>query len=233
MADDAAIARRTSGLSTLAVLATLTLIVGSIALGIFGPRMGQRGTRLAGEPLSDLRNEVEQLYQVAVSATRRDVDEDPEGAARQAVTEVFGPAMAIPDLTGEDCVLEGAMILSVAGHRAVWLRYRRSADRRWPVMVLLVAEPHDLLHFDPLGRYLPLAPGVRFEETLEGPGMRPSRAPGLVIHAQDGYAVVVVATPLDVAVEIENAILPAEPEIPSEIEVVAGILETGRSAGPM
>ena len=111
----------------------------SISLGVYGPRMGQRGTRIAGEPLSVLRNEVAQLYEVAVTATRRDADEDPETVARDAISEVFGPDVPVPDLTAEGCRLEGAMALAVADHRSVWLRYRQ-ASSRFPAMILLVSD---------------------------------------------------------------------------------------------
>ena len=232
MVDEPQTTRRAAGLSIVAVLGTLTVIAGSISLGIYGPRMGQRGTRIAGEPLSVLRNEVAQLYEVAVTATRRDADEDPEAAARTAISEVFGPDVPVPDLTEEGCRIEGAMALAVADHRSVWLRYRQDSSRR-PVMILLVSEPHDLFHFDVLGRHLPLIPGVRVEDELEWPFMTPVPRAGFVIRAMDGYAVVIVASPLERAVEIEEAILPVEPKITPEIEVVAGILEASGTQRPM
>ncbi len=232
MVDEPQTTRRAAGLSILAMLGTLAIIVGSVSLGIYGPRMGQRGTRIAGESLSVLRNEVAQLYEVAVTATRRDADDDPEAAARIAISEVFGSDVPVPDLTEEGCRLEGAMALVVAGHPSVWLRYRQASSRR-PVMILLVSEPHDLLHFDVLGRHLPLIPGVRVEDELEWPFMPLAPRVGLVIRAMDGYAVVIVAHPLERAVEIEEAILPVESKITSEIEVVAGILEAVGMQRPM
>ena len=232
MVDEPQTTRRSAGLSILAVVGTLAIIVGSISLGVYGPRMGQRGTRIAGEPLSVLRNEVAQLYEVAVTATRRDADEDPETVARDAISEVFGPDVPVPDLTAEGCRLEGAMALAVADHRSVWLRYRQTSSR-FPAMILLVSDPHDLFHFDVLGRHLPLMPGVRVEEELEWPFMAPVPRAGLVIRAMDGYAVVIVASPPERAVEIEEAILPIESKITSEIEVVAGILEAPGMQRPM
>lgn len=223
--------RRSPGFSVAAIFCTVALIAASIGLGIYGPRMGQRGTRISGEPLSVLRNESVHLYEVACTTPRRDAGE-AVAAAEAAISSVFGTAMEVPDLSDQGCRLEGAMELMVAGHRAVWLRYSEERSR-FPVMLLLVAEPHDLLHFDVLGRHLPLLPGSRIEEQLVWPDPYPLPTAGMVIRALDGSAIVFIATPPDRATELERAILPEEPEIDDEIEVVAGILELRPNDGPM
>ena len=223
--------RRSQGFSLAAIFCTVVLIAASISLGIYGPRMSQRGTRISGEPLSALRNESVHLYEVACTTPQRD-DGDASAEAEAAISRVFGTAMEVPDLSGQECRLEGAMELLVAGHRAVWLRYRQERAR-FPVMLLLVAEPHDLLHFDVLGRHLPLVPGSRIEEELVWPDPYPLPSAGMVIRALDGSAMVFIATPPDRAVEIERAILPAEPEIGEEIDAVTSILESPPNDGPM
>ncbi len=221
-----------SGVSIAAVLGALILVVGSVGLGVFGPRMGQRGTRVPGESLSVLRDGVFQALRETPSANETDADVDPRTVAGAMIENVFGPGIVVPALEGQGLRLDEATVVELAGRRAVRLRYQ-DVDDGHRVVVFLVSDPHDFLHFDALGRHLPLMPGVRVEEEFPGRRGQADILLAMVVQAQEGHAVVVVARTLEEAIKVEEAILPPEPEIVADSIIVAAILNAGRIPGPM
>ena len=65
MASDPANTNQAKGrISIPAALGALALVAGAIVFGVLGPRMGQRGIRLGGTPLSEVRDLAIDLYGV-------------------------------------------------------------------------------------------------------------------------------------------------------------------------
>ena len=215
--------RRTRGsarVSLPAVLAALAMVAASVLLGVYGPRMQQRGVRVAGTPLADLIKAVSRSaasYSPPRSARFADVEEvaeedgagggRPSGAVRTAIedmAEVLGPGVEPPSLATLDLALVGSTIeRNLAGAGGVRLVYEsdRSGGR---VFLFEVRDAMQFTHFDSLGRYLPLLSGTRIEEELE---LGPTRL-GLVILGFDDRATVIIAIDVETAVDVADAIRP-------------------------
>ena len=212
--------RGSARVSLPAVLAALAMVAASVLFGIYGPRMQQRGVRVAGTPLADLIKAVSRSA-ASYSPPRIDrfadddsgTDEDdagdagPSDAVRTAIkdmAEVLGPGVEPSSLATRDLALVGSAIeRNLAGAAGVRLVYEsdRSGDR---VFVFEVRDAMQFTHFDSLGRYLPLLSGTRIEEELE---LGPTRL-GLVILGFDDRATVIIAIDVETAVEVADAIRP-------------------------
>lgn len=197
------------------------MVAASVLFGVYGPRMQQRGVRLAGTPLADLIKAVSRSA-ASYSAPRFDRFEDSGGASDGAeesgdprrtgvvrtaiedMEEVLGPGVEPPKLATRDLLLVGSAIeRNLAGAGGVRLVYEseRSGDR---VFVFEVHDAMQFTHFDSLGRYLPLLSGTRIEEELE---LGPARL-GLVILGFDDRATVIIAIDVETAAEVADAIRP-------------------------
>ena len=194
------------------------MVAASVLFGIYGPRMQQRGVRVAGTPLADLIKAVSRSA-ASYSPPRIDrfaddeSDEDdtgdagPSDAVRTAIkdmAEVLGPGVEPSSLSTRDLALVGSAIeRNLAGAAGVRLVYEsdRSGDR---VFVFEVRDAMQFTHFDSLGRYLPLLSGTRIQEELE---LGPTRL-GLVILGFDDRATVIIAIDVETAVEVADAIRP-------------------------
>ena len=210
--------RGSARISLPAVLAALAMVAASVLFGIYGPRMQQRGVRVAGTPLADLIKAVSRSA-ASYSPPRIDrsaddeADEDdtgdagPSDAVRTAIkdmAEVLGPGVEPSSLATRDLALVGSAIeRNLAGAAGVRLVYEsdRSGDR---VFVFEVRDAMQFTHFDSLGRYLPLLSGTRIQEELE---LGPTRL-GLVILGFDDRATVIIAIDVETAVEVADAIRP-------------------------
>ncbi|MCP4011638.1 MAG: hypothetical protein GY728_00875 [Phycisphaeraceae bacterium] len=210
--------RGSARVSLPAVLAALAMVAASVLFGIYGPRMQQRGVRVAGTPLADLIKAVSRSA-ASYSPPRIDrfaddeSDEDdtgdagPSDAVRTAIkdmAEVLGPGVEPSSLSTRDLALVGSAIeRNLAGAAGVRLVYEsdRSGDR---VFVFEVRDAMQFTHFDSLGRYLPLLSGTRIQEELE---LGPTRL-GLVILGFDDRATVIIAIDVETAVEVADAIRP-------------------------
>ncbi|MCP4497910.1 MAG: hypothetical protein GY825_14180 [Phycisphaeraceae bacterium] len=210
--------RGSARVSLPAVLAALAMVAASVLFGIYGPRMQQRGVRVAGTPLADLIKAVSRSA-ASYSPPRIDrfaddeSDEDdtgdagPSDAVRTAIkdmAEVLGPGVEPSSLATRNLALVGSAIeRNLAGAAGVRLVYEsdRSGDR---VFVFEVRDAMQFTHFDSLGRYLPLLSGTRIQEELE---LGPTRL-GLVILGFDDRATVIIAIDVETAVEVADAIRP-------------------------
>ena len=210
--------RGSARVSLPAVLAALAMVAASVLFGIYGPRMQQRGVRVAGTPLADLIKAVSRSA-ASYSPPRIDrfaddeSDEDdtgdagPSDAVRTAIkdmAEVLGPGVEPSSLSTRDLALVGSAIeRNLAGAAGVRLVYEsdRSGDR---VFVFEVRDAMQFTHFDSLGRYLPLLSGTRIQEELE---LGPTRL-GLVILGFDDRATVIIAIDVETAVDVADAIRP-------------------------
>ncbi|MCP4798063.1 MAG: hypothetical protein GY885_18065, partial [Phycisphaeraceae bacterium] len=138
--------RGSARVSLPAVLAALAMVAASVLFGIYGPRMQQRGVRVAGTPLADLIKAVSRSA-ASYSPPRIDrfaddeSDEDdtgdagPSDAVRTAIkdmAEVLGPGVEPSSLSTRDLALVGSAIeRNLAGAAGVRLVYEsdRSGDR--------------------------------------------------------------------------------------------------------
>lgn len=232
-------------ISPIAVLGTLVMVAGAVVFGVLGPRMGQRGMRIRGIPVTSLRDAaLDEVLAGAAGMGLEDVvhahqlvEPDPDHVvvnATRVLEKVLGPAVEPPMLVTVGFELTAARRLDLVDVPAVRLDYRSTASGEAAVLFEL-ADPLSFVHFDTLGRQQPLLPGTRIQETIHlgGPGDRGLLPTiGLVILAVDGRATVVVTPDPDVADDIADALEPPRiPDSDSVIEEVAAILEG--SIGPM
>jgi hypothetical protein len=224
-------------LSLPAILGTLVLVAGAVAFGVLGPRMGQRGMRLRGIPATRLQDAViGEIFGDLTRGTHADViqaealgDPDPQRVMRVAIRdleEVLGPAVEPPGLSEAGFELVGSRRLDLLQVPAVRLDYRSEETGRTLVLIEL-ADPLAFVHFDTLGRQLPLLPGTRIEEAIPlDPSGRILPPVGMVMLGFDGRATVIVTIDPDVAGEVADLIEPVIPaDSSSAVEGVATILE--------
>ena len=215
------------------------LVGGAVVFGLTGPRMGQRGMRIRGIPATRLQEAV--MADVLGDRTEFGfsdiihagvvVDPDPERVAAVAtrdLVDVLGPAVEPPVLTDAGFELVGSRRLELVGVQAVRLNYR-SEDTGRSAVVYELADPLAFVHFDTLGRQLPLMPGTRIAESIllePSGGLLP--AMGMVMIGIEGRATVIVTLGPEVAAEIAELVEPAnQADSDSAVEGVATILEGG------
>jgi hypothetical protein len=235
MSNDPVKSTRTSGrISVPAALGALALMVGAIVFGILGPRMGQRGLRLVGTPLSEVRDFGIEVYGAWFLGGSWKGEPSEE---RFTQVESLGFQS------------EGSSVLDldvVGGAVAHWF-VRPGGET--PILVLELLDPGRFIHFDPLGRQRPLVTGDRIEESIElrsvpwareagnafrrGPAVREllsSGSLGVVVLGLGDHAVVIIAPGLEPAVEVADRIEPViEPDGEPEVASLGCSLEPGCS----
>lgn len=214
MADDPLNTKGTAGrISLPAALGALALVAGSILFGVLGPRMGQRGIRLSGTPLSEVRDVAIDIYGGWFLGRIEDLESSME--AYPGIPELgFEPRGSEATGNGPD-----------GGATAHW--FARPGDDV-PVLVFQLENPSRFVYFDSLGRQRPLLPGDRIEESIDLEAvdwvrelarsrrrdLDPRRlfveaALGVVVLGLGEEAVVVIAAGLEEAVEVADRIAPA------------------------
>ncbi len=156
---------------------------------------------------------------------------DPErvkAAATRDLLEVLGPAVEPPVLNEAGFELVGTHRLRLLGVDAVRLNYRSRSTGRAAVL-FEIADPLEFVHFDTLGRQIPLVPGTRIESSIllePSGGLLPPI--GMVMIGVEGRATVIVTLGPEVAEEIADLVEPGDSsDSESVIEGVATILERG------
>ncbi|MEE2972491.1 MAG: hypothetical protein VX672_05145 [Planctomycetota bacterium] len=205
--------RGTNRISPSAVLGTLFLLASAIALGVLGPRMGQRGVRMSGTPLSEVQF-------VLVDRFRASLGSSPG----EPITSEIAP-----DLSDLGFELVGERELDLFDRAVRIDRYRGSA-RAAPLEIVRLGSPRSLIRFDPLGRQLPLLPGVRIEDAVEiGIG---ELQVGMVVLGLEDEAVIVLGIGLEEVRRVADELVPPSEELPAFDSLVRGtILES--PTGPM
>jgi hypothetical protein len=231
-------ARSTSPrLSFPAILGTLVLVAGAVTFGVLGPRMGQRGMRVRGIPATVLQDAVlGELLGEADGSGSSDlmhggsrIDSDPEQAmivATKHLEGTLGPAVEPPLLVDAGFELVGSRRLAILDVEAVRLDYRSTETGQLAVLIEL-ADPLAFVHFDTLGRQLPLVPGTRIGEAIVLDAARgASVSIGMVMLGFEGRATVVVTVDPEVAAQIADLIESVDStESDAVIQGVATILE--------
>ncbi len=213
------------------------LVAGAVAFGVLGPRMGQRGMRIRGIPATELQEAVlgELLGEVDgggssdIMNTGIRIDADPDRAMETAIDHLegtLGPAVEPPLLVDAGFELVGSRRLELLDVDAVRLDYRSTESGQLAVLFEL-ADPLAFVHFDTLGRQLPLIPGTRIGETIVlDPSRGPSISIGMVMLGFEGRATVVVAVDPEVAARIADLIESVDSDgSDAAVKGVATILE--------
>ncbi len=234
---------RAPQLSFPAILGTLVLVAGAVTFGVLGPRMGQRGMRIRGIPATVLQEAVLSELLGSIDGDQSSdlmhgglrIDADPAEAMGKAIKyleETLGPAVEPPLLIDAGFELVASRRTVILGVDAVRLDYRSRETGRLAVLIEL-ADPLAFVHFDTLGRQLPLIPGTRIGEEIALQASRgASISIGMVMLGFQGRATVIVAVDPEVAAEIADLIESVDsPESDAGIEDVATILEG--PLGPM
>jgi hypothetical protein len=224
-------------LSFPAILGTLVLLAAAVAFGVLGPRMGQRGMRIRGIPatvlqeavLGELLGEVEGDGSSDIMHAGIRVDSDPARAMAAAIEHLertLGPAVEPPNLVDAGFELVGSRRLAILDVEAVRLDYRSTETGQLAVLIEL-ADPLAFVHFDTLGRQLPLVPGTRIGEAIVLDAARgASVSIGMVMLGFEGRATVVVTVDPEVAAQIADLIESVDStESDAVIQGVATILE--------
>lgn len=192
------------------MLGTLFLLASAIALGVLGPRMGQRGVRISGTPLSEVQY-------VLVDRFRESL--------RRSPAEPIASRTA-PDLSslGFELVGEGELDLF---DQAVRIEQYRGTDREPPLDIVRLESPRTLIRFDPLGRQLPLLPGVRIEDAVDV-GI-PGVLVGMVVLGLEEEALIVLTVGLDEARRVADELVPPPEEPPASESLARGTMLDGPS----
>ena len=224
MARDPANTNRAHGrISIPAALGALALVAGAIVFGVLGPRMGQRGIRLGGTPLSEIRDLAIDLYGIRLLGGTSDLEAPGEGFSE---IESLGFRS------------KGTEIIQLAELGKASSHWFSNAEEESSILVLELEDASRFIYFDPLGRQRPLMPDERVEESIDlstaawprnlmpapfenrpfenwplesKPELRRILANGslgVAILGLEGRVVVVVAPDLDQAVEAADAIAP-------------------------
>ena len=215
MASDPANTNRAKGrISIPAALGALALVAGAIVFGVLGPRMGQRGIRLGGTPLSEVRDLAIDLYGVWLLDNTSDLE---------ASAEEFSQIEAL------GFVSEGAKVIQLDVFGKASSHWFAHPEEERSILVLELEDSSRFIYFDPLARQRPLMPDERVEESIgldsvgwvrnlmlpRSPKKRSelrkilsARSLGVVILGLGGRVVVVVAPDLDQAVEAADRIAP-------------------------
>ena len=220
MASDPANTNRAKGrISIPAALGALALVAGAIVFGVLGPRMGQRGIRLGGTPLSEIRDLAIDLYGIRLLDDSSDLEASAE---EYSEIEALG------------FVSEGTEIIQLDELGIASSHWFSNAEEESSILVLELDDASRFIYFDPLGRQRPLMPDERVEESigldsvgwawnLMLRGVPPEVPPekqselekirtggplGVAILGLEGGVVVVVAPDQEQAAEAADAIAP-------------------------
>lgn len=188
-----------------AVAATVALVLFSVFIGVFGPRLGNRQQLPAGTTLSELADAVSARHaQRVVQAVH--VGAEPafgrDEIARE-LEEVLGTAVAVPDVAGAEFRWIGTDRVRLPGGSGVlaFLEAQRRGQRLFASVIVLRDEDRYTV-FDAFGRPQPLPTGELF--SVDMPGGTDSGDPnGLVQIYRDGDLVFAVqSTSPELAAEL-------------------------------
>ena len=191
-----------------AVIGVMLFVAGAIAFGIWGPRMEQRIQIVTGKPLQDLVDEVIQDHVIALhEGGLRAYEPIHREEARSIISKNMGTEAFLPDLGAQGWTLLNAAPWNTQDEMAaVRLMYQGPEGRpQQHLMVHLVSSPENWVHFDSLGRQVPLTPLTRIDEAIELGGRNEL---GISIVCFPTYAVIVTSLDPRDASEAANAILP-------------------------
>ena len=134
-----------------------------------------------------------------------------------------------PDLSDLGFELVGERELDLFDRAVRIDRYRGSA-RAAPLEIVRLDSPRSLIRFDPLGRQLPVLPGVRIEDAVDvGIG---GLQVGMVVLGLEDEAVIVLGIGLEEVRRVADELVPPSEELPAFDSLVRGtILES--PTGPM
>ena len=204
-------------ISVPAALGAIALVIAAIVFGVLGPRMGQRGIRLGGTPLSEIRDLAVDLYGVRLLGGTADLE---------------SPGMGYLEIEKLGFQSRGTETIELDRLGRASGHWFRDQDAKSSILVLEVPDSSRFVYFDPLGRQRPLLPGERIEESIglntvewarewpRSPVVSPADARtelenileggtlGVTILGLGGEVVVVVAPDFDEAVEIADLIAP-------------------------
>lgn len=210
-------------ISVPAALGALGLVVAAVVFGVLGPRMGQRGIRLGGTPLSEIRDVAIDLYGIRLLGGTSDLE---------------GPGEGFSQIEGLGFESRGSEIIDLNELGPASSHWFEHPQENIPVLVLELADASRFIYFDQLGRQRPLLAedrilekiGLesvawvgdlrnspywarpRFEEVLE------DRSLGTVILGLGDQVVLIVAPTLQTAEEIADRIVPElEPDEGGEV----------------
>jgi hypothetical protein len=191
-----------------AVIGVMLFVAGAIAFGIWGPRMEQRIQIVTGQPLQDLVDVVIKDHVIALheGGLRAEEPIHPE-EARSIISHHMGTEAFLPDLRAQGWTLLNAENASNSEEEmaAVRLMYQGPEGRpQQRLMVHLVSSPENWVHFDSLGRQVPLTPLTHIDEAIELGG---GNELGISIVCFPTYAVIVTSLDSRDASEAANAIL--------------------------
>lgn len=193
-----------------AVAASLALVAGAIAFGVFGPRISDRPARgSADTPVSEVAERMTAAYERCAAHGSCGAQAQPWKSAEEAqasLAALLGRPMIIPDLQslGFNFCSGGPFCVPGACDRGGQLLYCRLDERgdqcAWmSVLVAPVETPY--LAFDPFGRSGPLQCGVDY--TL-------ATASGGAMHYWcDGVSTWFVKTDVDVEFDSLRELFPA------------------------
>ena len=182
-----------TGISILAVLGVLLLVVGSVVFGTMGPRMRQRVMIAPGRPLAELIEVT--VHDSAGWVGRANAPAIHSEEARSMISRRFGGNVGPPDLRASGWKLDQAADvrdLMGTGISVIRLIYRET-DRQGSGMLVayMVPDPSRWVHFDELGRQAPLQPGTRVDDVVE---LGRGQVLGTSILCMDGYALLFIAS---------------------------------------
>ena len=229
MASDSANTNRAKGrISIPAALGALALVAAAVVFGILGPRMGQRGIRLGGTPLSEVRDLAIDLYGVWLL-------DDTSGL--KASAKEFSEIEAL------GFEREGAKVVQLDVFGKASSHWFAHPEEERSILVLEIEDSSRFVYFDPLARQRPLMPDERVEESigLESVGWTRNLMPppppekrselrkilaggslGVVILGLEGGVVVVVAADQEQAGEAADAIAPRIEAVESREVAIEG-----------
>lgn len=222
--------RRIQHVSIPAVFGVLLFVIGAIAFGIWGPRMGQRVLNVNGHPLGDLIDAVIQNHAAAMREGRYRDEATPlhHEEVRHITEKYMDVEVAMPDLTELGwtlCTADVAWSDLRQAPRTVELIYTRQDQARQEYLLAhLLIDPEIWLHFDALGRQVPLTPHSRIDDARDlGEGFEL----GISVVCLPQYAVVVTSLDPKGASEVADAFFQAgiqeggffDPENGSEIQL--------------
>ncbi len=151
-------------MSPLAIAATVAIVVFSIFLGVFGPRIGNRPGNSVGVSLNELALAVESRHGErlvnAIHAPPRDAV--PMEAAQAIVETALHKTVALPAL-GTDGRWVGGNAVQLPGGRAAVLFAQYEGGRHGEYVTICIFNDEDRFTvFDPFGRPIGLPDGETF-----------------------------------------------------------------------
>lgn len=149
------------------------VVAGTVALGIWGPRMNQRMQGPKGHGLSELVDvAIEDHSTLLHESMVRRVEEGPQvEEVERRLKAVLGPTAQVPDFSSLGFGLADARPAGLrrvhAGAGMLLVYLQTDPMRTAPLAVYLLDGSIDWLHFDALGRQVVLSEGSRLDDWIE------------------------------------------------------------------